>query len=394
MNKMWSMDDTDAVKQEGRDRSRPLALPTIAEVAAAAGVGRATAARTLGNYGSVSPSVRARVLAAAEELRYRPNSLARSMTTGITQTLGVIVADIGNPFFAGVIRGISDTCDANGYAVIVLSTDEKLTLEKAAIGVLMDKQVDGIIIASAATRVEEVSHIQDALNRSIPIVLLDRLVKGLDLDSIVIDNRDASKAAVNTLIARGHRRIGFVWGPATEKPAVNLDDMLRLSEEAIWSDGERLRGYLDALADAGVEFDTALVTHSLRNESETARAVAKMLRLDDPATAVFATETDAMVGTLSAIRKVGMSYPRDVSLIGFDDSSWAHVMDPPLTMVQQPMLQLGEAAAAQLLNRIEGDKSAPMVNTLPARFIERLSVAIPNRYNEALKEVDTGINLS
>ena len=119
-------------------RARSGSSPTIAEVAAEAGVGKATAARTLGNYGAVSAEARARVLAAAEKLRYRPNSIARSMTTGVTHTIGVIVADVGNPFFAGVMRGIADACDAVGYSVIVLSTDETLTKEQSAVGLLIE----------------------------------------------------------------------------------------------------------------------------------------------------------------------------------------------------------------------------------------------------------------
>ncbi len=130
------------------DRGRASGSPTISEVAAEAGVGRATAARTLGGYGYVSPELKERVLAAAEKLGYRANALARSMSTGDSHTLGVIVADIGNPFFAGVVRGICDTSRARGFDTIVLSTYENLAEEVAATNVLIDKRVDGVIIAS------------------------------------------------------------------------------------------------------------------------------------------------------------------------------------------------------------------------------------------------------
>jgi Transcriptional regulators len=357
------------------DRSRSISSPTVAEVAAAAGVGKATAARTLGNYGSVSPAARARVLAAAEKLRYRPNSLARSMTTGITQTLGVVVADIGNPFFAGVIRGIEDACGTTDYTAIVLSTDENLAEERSAVGVLMDKQVDGIIIASAARRPDEFSHIHEALSRNIPVVLLDRKLDGLDLDAVVIDNHESARDAVRQFIAAGHRRIGFVWGPAVGEPATTRERMLELGEWTLWSEGERLRGYLDGLDEAGIAFDTAMISHAPHNEQAAQVAAAEMLDLDDPPTAILTTETDALVGVLRAMRARGLRYPEDVSLIGFDDSSWAGVMDPPLTMIAQPMTQLGRDAALRTFARIDGDTGGAVIDTVPTTLNVRASVA-------------------
>lgn len=357
------------------DRSRSVSSPTIAEVAAEAGVGKATAARTLGNYGSVSQAARARVLAAAEELRYRPNSLARSMTTGITQTLGVIVADIGNPFFAGVIRGIADACDAADYTAIVLSTDEKLAAERSAMGVLMDKQVDGIIVASAAVRPDEVEHITEAINRGIPVVLLDRMVKGLDCDAVVIDNRESARNAVRHFIENGHRSIAFVWGPHSDKALTTREQIATVADQSLWSEAERLRGYLDALDEAGIDVDGQVISHCAHNEAEAVLAVADMLALPDRPTALLATETDALVGALRAIRERDLVYPDDISLIGFDDSSWANVMDPPLTMIAQPMLQLGKDAAQRVFALIDGVEAEAVIDTIPTRFIPRGSVS-------------------
>src|SRR6478752_1445243 len=178
------------------ERDHRIPSPTISEVAAAAGVGRATVARTLGGYGSVSPKTRDRILAVAKELGYRPNSIARSMTTGETRTLGVVLADVGNPFFAGVLRGISDAARKADYDVLVLSTDEDLQLEAAAIEVLVDKQVDGIALAPAAGRTARLPHLDIVAKREIPLVLLDRLVDTVEADAVVINNREASRRAV------------------------------------------------------------------------------------------------------------------------------------------------------------------------------------------------------
>lgn len=361
----------------GQQRARPASSPTIAEVAAAAGVGKATAARTLGNYGAVSPEARRRVLEAAERLRYRPNSLARSMTTGITQTIGVIVADIGNPFFAGVVRGIADACDEVGYSAIVLSADETLAKERAAMGVLMDKQVDAIILASTAKLPHETTHILEGMSRRIPIVLVDRKVRGLLLDTVVINNRESARDATREFIRLGHTRIAFVWGPEWPDGLPEADAVFSRADEWLWSEAERFRGYADALEEAGIPLDLALVSNCERKEAVTVEAVGAMLDLPHPPTAILATETEAMVGTLRALQRAGLEQPRDVSVIGFDDSSWASVVHPPLTMIAQPMLALGRAAAAHAFSRIGGAQDSETVETIPTTLIARASVSSP-----------------
>jgi LacI family transcriptional regulator len=357
------------------ERDRGTTPATISEVAAEAGVGRASAARTLGNYGYVSPELRERVLAAAEKLGYRANALARSVSTGVSHTLGVVVADIGNPFFAGVVRGISDTSRAAGFDTIVLSTHESLEEEKAAVGVLLDKRVDGMIVASAAVGLDDIDHLRDVVERAIPIVLLDRAVTHLALDTVVINNREAARMAVDLLIKAGHHRIGFVWGPRVENPPATRRELLAAAAKDLWTDGERLRGYLDALDDAGIPFDASLVMSGPKTEEGAVEAVDQMLTLTDRPTAIFTTEADAITGTLRAMRTLGLSYPEDVSLVGFDDSSWASVMKPPLTMIQQPMLRLGALATERLLGQIAGERQAPATYTLETRLIQRSSVA-------------------
>lgn len=360
------------------ERDRNSSPPTISEVAAEAGVGRASAARTLGGYGYASPELRDRVLAAAEKLGYRTNALARSMSTGVTHTLGVIVADIGNPFFAGVVRGISDTSRSRGFDTIVLSTHEDLDEERAAIGVLVDKRVDGMIIASAALGRDDVDHIRDAVDRGVPVVLVDRALDYLDLDSVVIDNRDAARRAAAGLIEAGHRRIGFIWGPSTTDEITTRRELSAAASVNLWTDGERLRGYLDALDDAGIPFDARLVMTGPKTEENATAWVARMLELPSRATAILCSETDGTTGALRAIRASGLRYPDDVSLIGFDDSSWAAVMDPPLTMIEQPMLELGARAAEILLEEINGKTPSRTMHTLQSTYIERASVAAPN----------------
>ncbi|MEO6201333.1 MAG: LacI family DNA-binding transcriptional regulator, partial [Cryobacterium sp.] len=322
--------------ERDRGSNRATSRPTISEVAAEAGVGRASAARTLGDYGYVSPELRERVMVAAEKLGYRTNALARSMSTGVSHTLGVIVADIGNPFFAGVVRGISDASRARGFDTIVLSSHEEVEEERAALDVLLDKRVDGVIMASAALAHSDIEHVRTAIDHGMRIVLVDRVIESLDLPAVVIDNRDAARRAAAKLIAAGHRRIGFIWGPSTTAPVSTRRELTAASERNLYTDGERLHGYLDALDDARIPFDATLVMTGPKTEENAARTVAGMLAADDRPTALLCSETDAMTGALRAIRQQGLRYPADISLIGFDDSSWAAVMDPPITMIEQP----------------------------------------------------------
>nr|BFE81155.1 hypothetical protein GCM10020093_037560 [Planobispora longispora] len=244
-------------------------------MAAEAGVGRATAARTLGGYGYVSPELRERVLAAAEKLGYRANALARSMSTGVSHTLGVIVADIGNPFFAGVVRGICDTSRARGFDTIVLSTYENLDEEVAATNVLIDKRVDGVIIASAAVGRREVAHIRAAMDR-IPVVLVDRAVA----------SSTSTRSSSTTATRRGRRSrrssrpgtaaSGSCGAPAAQQP-VTRRGLLAEASRNLWTDGERLRGYLDALDDARIPFDPELVMVGRKTEERVTEEVARML---------------------------------------------------------------------------------------------------------------------
>ncbi|MHA7143884.1 LacI family DNA-binding transcriptional regulator [Arthrobacter sp. TmT3-37] len=348
--------------------------PTISDVAAEAGVGRATAARTLGGYGSVSAVARERVLAAAERLGYRSNILARSMTTGVTNSLGIVVADIGNTFFSGLIRGASDAASARNLDVIVISTYEDLAAERHAVGVLLDKQVDGIVVSSAAVGAPEAEHLTEATRRGTPVVLIDRLIPGLHLDAVVVDNRAEARRVTRTLIEAGHRRIGFLWGPTTDAAIDTLDGLLTVNTRSLWSDAERLRGYLDALQDAGIPYSPALVSTGAKTEESAAEAASVMLRSADPPTAIFATEAEALIGALHAVQDLGLSYPGDVSLVGFDDTSWATVMQPPLTMIAQPVDEMGRLAVEQVVSRIGAPEYEPRLHMLPAELMLRSSI--------------------
>ena len=306
----------------------------------------------MGGYGAVSPSVRAQVAAAAVELGYRRNSLARSMITGTTHTLGLVVADIENPFFARAARGVADVAHAAGYEVLLVNSDEDPGIERAAVRTLHEKRVDGLIIAPAAS--DGGPHLHELIGHGTPVVLLDRVVPGMNADAVVVDNENAARHAIAHLTALGHRRIALIT-----------------SQGLIHTNQARLAGYLNGLARAGIQGDDALIRMVRYSRVAAAAEVAEVLRLSDPATAVFTTDNVMTLGVYEGVLQANCRIPEDVSLVGFDDLEWTTIVRPPLTVVAQPTYDLGSEAARRLLARLQGDTSPARVVTLDTTFIAR-----------------------
>ena len=183
-------------------------LVTVQDVARKAGVSKATAARVLGRYGTTSSAVKDRVLAAAQELGYQANELARSMTTGRSGSIGVIVGDIENPYFGLAVRGISDAARAEGFDVILANSGEEIKLERDAVQVLMGKRVEGLIVTPAKT--SDTHHLEELHRTGRPVVVLDRAIPGLSFDTVVTDDFTAASIATQRLIEAGHQRIAYI----------------------------------------------------------------------------------------------------------------------------------------------------------------------------------------
>jgi LacI family transcriptional regulator len=342
---------------------------TIPDVATLAGVSRATAARALGGYGSVSPDARAKVLVAAETLGYQANGVARSMITGRTMSLGVVVGDIENDFFSRVTRGFTDVAHEAGFDAVIANTDEKLTNERAAVRLLLERRVDGLMVAPAS--MIRSGHLRDARASGAHVVLVDRRVPRLGLDTILIDNVAAARHAVQELTRVGHRRIGLVTG-------VSVDTQAGTDPETVVStSADRLLGYQEALAAAGIAYDPTLVgAGDFHLEAARERTTA-LLQVRDRPTALFATDSVLALGALLAVRDVGLDCPEDVSLVAFDDPDWASVVRPRLSVMAQPAQELGAAAARRLLARVHGETARAGTTMLSATWRPRESVSAP-----------------
>ena len=343
---------------------------TVADVAKAAKVSKAQAARALGNYGAVSEDVRERVLAAAEELEYRPNELARSMNTGKSNTIGVVVGDIENPHFGLAMRGITDTAKKSGYHVILINTDEERAAEVDAVRVLLDKRVDGLIVAPASSL--ETSHLQQVRESGRPLVLLDRAASGVDVETFAVDMGDISYESTAHLLEAGHRRIAFVSTVRTDAPYVAG---MTLDSSQI---SDRLEGIHRAFDDAGFPYPTDLVRLNAGDAASIMRITRGLLEGPDPATAIIASDGLIALSIVEAIQESGLSIPEDVSFLMYDDFAWTRLTTPPLTVIAQPVYDMGIAAASALIRQIEGRKSAGPAPELVATLIHRGSIGVAN----------------
>jgi LacI family transcriptional regulator len=329
---------------------------TITDVAKRAGVSNATASRVLGGYGYVSREKRERVLQAAKELDYQPHLIAKSMVTGRTKTVGLVVGDIENPFFAALARAMNQVLLPEGYALVAYTTNENLEEEKRAIQVLSSRQVDAMVIAPTSFR--ERSHIQTALHREMPVVLVDRAIEGLKADTVAVANFQGAYEAVKHLTGLGHRRIGF------------LSDSLELA-----SNRERLAGYRHALEEVGIPFDPLRVQTSGFTIQDGYRGAVILLNQQPRPSAIFAANNFMATGLLLAARDMHTRIPDELSLIGFDDAEWYQLLTPAISAVAQPVHEMGAAAARVVLRRLAGDDSPPQVTRLPTRLILRRSTA-------------------
>jgi LacI family transcriptional regulator len=343
---------------------------TVADVAKAAQVSKAQAARALGNYGAVSEDVRERVLAAAEELSYRPNELARSMNTGKSNTIGVVVGDIENPHFGLATRGITDTAKKSGFNVILINTDEETAAEVDAVQVLLDKRVDGLIVAPASS--VETGHLQRVHDAGRPLVLLDRRAEGLAIETIAADMVGISYDSTLYLLETGHRRIAFISTLKTDAP---YGEGLQLDSSQI---ADRLDGMRRAYVDSGLAFAEDLVRLNAGDAESTKRITREVLLMPDPATAVVASDGLIALSVVEAIQELGLSVPTDVSFLMYDDYAWTRLTTPPLTVIAQPVYDMGVAAAEALIRQIEGRPPLTPAPEFSATLVRRGSVgAVP-----------------
>ncbi|MEV0231952.1 LacI family DNA-binding transcriptional regulator [Nonomuraea sp. NPDC050786] len=330
--------------------------PTMTDVAREVGVTAKTVSRVLNDDGPVAVETRERVMAAVRKLGYQPNLMARNMRVGARDAaIGLVIPEMGNPFFGTVAGGIESAVRARGLTLIVGNSSETAELEQSLITTFLARRVSALMVVPSAT--SDHRELRNERVAGLPIVFLDRPAVGLTADSVVSANREGARAGVAHLIAHGHRRIGFVG----DVPA------------ALYTRRERFQGYRDALEAAGLPFERALVETG-HDQEAAARATMRLLALSDPPTALFAANNFASMGAVVALSRAGR---KDVALVGFDDLPLAECLDPPLTVVAQDPARMGAEAAELVLSRLDGDRSKARRALVPTRLIVRGSGELP-----------------
>jgi len=310
-------------------------MANIRDVARLANVSVATVSNALNSPDRVSPALKGRITQAIQDLGYSPNPAARSLRKGSSNLLGLIVADITNPFFTELVHVVEQAASTQGYSVLLCNSDEQVSREEQHLRVLRAQRVDGLIIAPTGRPSRSFARLLSLL--PCPIVLVDRALEELSFDTVSLDNREAAATAVGHVLDLGHRAIGFING-----------------SERIRTAADRLSGYRDALVSRGIPLDRSLICEAAFKESEAFEAAVSLLRREQPPTAVFAANGLMTMGLLRAIATLGLRCPEEVSIIGMDDVPWAEAFKPTLTMIAQPMAVMGKAAVRMLLERIMG----------------------------------------
>lgn len=333
---------------------------TISDVAAEAGVHPSTVSRVLtGNATStIRPETRERVLDVADRLGYRPSALARSLRLRRTLTLGMLVPDITNPFFSSIIKGAEAAASERGYNLILTNSEDEPEREATYLRVLREREVDGLLIASSQMADATIAALRD---EGFPFVLLNRAVRGHDDLSVIVDNEAAAFDAVAHLARLGHRRVGHVAGP--QNTTTGLD---------------RLEGYRNAVAAHGLADEPALVVEAAAFSIEAGyRALGAMLAATAWPTAVFAANDLIAIGMYQRLRDIAAPVPQEISIVGFNDIPLAGLLEPALTTVRVPQLEMGIAGAGVLIDRLEGRSIDGVRLTLPFELVVRASTSTP-----------------
>ncbi|RTL94337.1 MAG: LacI family transcriptional regulator [Hyphomicrobiales bacterium] len=343
---------------------------TIRDVARAAGVSVTSVSRHLNGRISLPDPTALKIEQAAARLGYRPNAIARRLTRGSSETLGLITSDIAYPLFAAIASASEAEAARHGYNLLMLNSRNLVDHELAFLARIEDHQVDGILLL---TNHSDDGRLVKCINRTGGVVLLDEDVPGARAPRLFARNADGARMATRHLIEKGHRRIGAIAGP-----------------HGLLSTTERLSGYARALEAAGIVLDDRLVVHCDYDEGQAVGAFKALFEQPDPPTAVFTCGDMLALGAMRAARAMGLRIPEDVSLIGFDDISNADLLSPALTTVRQSPAEFGRRGVALLLDLITGRKTEAVTERIGVDLVVRASVAPPSDHRIRWSGTNTG----
>lgn len=351
---------------------------TMKDLAKATGLGLATISSYF-NGGNVRKQNRAKIEQAIEELHFEVNEIARGLKTNRTKVIGIVIPELNNIFCAEIITAVEDILRNHGYAVMVCDcrTDEGREME--AVEFLYHRRVDGLLLIPTG---KSGTHVKRFASTGKPVVLIDRMLEGVDCDCVLVNNQGAAADAVNRLIQAGHRQIGILAGP-----------------REVYTARERLAGYRQALEKAGITPDPGLTARGDYTIGGGMRAMKQLIRENPQMTAVFVSNYEMTMGAVIAVNELGLRIPKELSVIGFDNLEFARASNPSLSIVSQPTGEIARRSAELLLGRLkdgevasgraEGKETAERPGelvSLATSFIEGKSVGILGGFHETISD--------
>jgi len=331
-------------------------LANLRDVAKAAGVSVATVSRHLNRSLTLPDATVARIEAAIAELGYRPNPHARRLSLGRSDTIGLVIPDIANPFFATLAAAVEEEADARGLGVALRSSLNRPGRELKYLDQLRHNEVDGLIFVT--NHIDQTGALAAEIDRVERVVVLDEDVPGVGVPKIFCDNEAAGRLAAEAFLASGHRHVGFVG-----------------SDAAMISTSGRLGGFARQIGDGGGQ--VSFVSHGDYTRAFGRRAASEFIERGLPATALFAASDEIALGLLEVFRDAGIRVPAELSLIGFDDTGPLHLIDPPLTTIRQPVREIGRRGVELLASLDARPAEAPPPELLPVEIVHRASVQPP-----------------
>lgn len=324
-------------------------MATIKDVAKLAGVSMATVSKYI-NGGNLRQSNREAISRAIETLDYRVNPFARSLKSQRSRSIGILLPDISAPFFGSVVTTMDKTLREHGYHCLISCFSSNHGMERDNLAFLISNGIDGLIYIPEDLSSEE--YYELTANCHVPMVQMDRMIQGVESDAVLVDNADITYSAVSELVNRGHRRIALVTGP-----------------KSVFTAKERQVGYLRALSDHGILFDDELFISGENSFATGYHSVDALMELQNPPTAVLATNYDITLGLVTAIRERGLHIPEEIDLFGFDSVEVCSMMRPPLPVVHQPEQLIGQTAAEYLIQRLNGYTGPARVTRLKSDLV-------------------------
>jgi LacI family transcriptional regulator len=335
-------------------------MATITDVAKEAGVSVSTAARVLSGRGYAADGTRRVVMEAARSLGYVPNQIARSLRTRRSRMIGLLIGDVENSFYSAIAKQVESVAKEAGYHVVLCNSNDDPQVEREYLMLLDGMQIDGLIVTPSS---KNRRYLAQLVQKGIVIIQVDRRVERLAADAILVDNEAGAHSAVAHLIEAGHEAIGILTGDLEVATA-----------------RQRLAGYKRALKEHGIVLRERLIKAGSFHRDHAIEDATDLIRVRPSPTAIFAANNILAEATLMALGEQGMSVPKDMSVIAFDDVQWMGMVDPPLTTVRQPVADLGRSAAELMFRRLEEpDQAAPGTVLFRTELLERGSVASARR---------------